>query len=413
VILTRRGQTQVGGEIVVTIDARRSEAGYLGRMRLARFVVRHPFDAAVVAVAVVVQIEIWAMPVPGPKLAVVPGMLLATLPLLLRRRFPFAAPACVFAALAAMTFAHPEATAGAPTALLALLLAFWSVGAHGEPRQAVAGLVTGFAAMVVVTERDPGVGYAETSGLVLVAAGAWLAAFALQRRTRRSVELEERAVGLEREREERERVAVAEERRRIARDLHDVVAHSVSVMTVQAGAARLLLAEEPERARSPLLSVEETGRQALADMRRLLGILREEEVGAALAPQPGLARLDALLEQARQAGLPVEITIEGERRALSAGIDLTAYRIVQEALTNARKHARPAHAHVTIRYTRDALDLEISNDGQPARNGQGPGHGLVGMRERVALYGGQLDATPRPEGGYTVRAHLPVEAESA
>jgi signal transduction histidine kinase len=396
----------------VTIDARRSTAGYLGRMRLARYVVRHAFDATVVAVAVVVQIEIWAMPVPGPKLAIVPGMLLATLPLLLRHRFTFAAPACVFAALAAMTFANSEATASAPTALFALFLAFWSVGAHAEPRQAVAGLVTGFAAMVVVTERDPGVGYAETSGLFLVAAGLWLAALALQRRTRRAAELEERAARLEREREELERVAVAEERRRIARDLHDVVAHSVSVMTVQAGAARLLLAEEPERARSPLLSVEETGRQALADMRRLLGILREEEAGAALAPQPGLARLDALLEQARQAGLPVEVTVEGERRALSPGVDLTAYRIVQEALTNVRKHAHPARAQVTIRYNRDALDLEITNDGRRAGNGEGPGHGLVGMRERVALYGGELEAAPRAGGGYAVHARLPVEAES-
>jgi signal transduction histidine kinase len=376
-------------------------------------VVRHPFDAAVVAVAVVVQVEIWAMPVPGPKLVIVPGMLLATLPLLLRRRFPFAAPACVFASLAAMTFADSEATAGAPTALLALFLAFWSVGAGAEPRQAIAGLVSGFATMVVVTERDPGVGYAETSGLSLVAAGVWLAAFALQRRTRRAAELEERAGYLEREREERERVAVAEERRRIARDLHDVVAHSVSVMTVQAGAARLLLAEEPERARSPLLSVEETGRQALADMRRLLGILREEEAGAALAPQPGLARLDALLEQARQAGLPVELTVEGERRALPPGVDLTAYRIVQEALTNARKHGGPARAHVALRYGRAALELEVTNDGGASANDGSGGHGLIGMRERVALYGGELEAGPRESGGYAVRARLPAETASA
>ncbi|MGH3105176.1 MAG: DUF7134 domain-containing protein [Gaiellaceae bacterium] len=153
-------------------------------MRAARFAVRHGFDAVVIAVAVVVQIEVWTLPVPGPKLAVVPGMLLATLPLLLRRRFPFAAPACVFGALAAMTLADPSATAGSPTLALAVFLAFWSVGAHAEPRQAAAGLAIGFAAIIVVTERDPGVEYAETGAFFLVGAGVWLAALALQRRGR-------------------------------------------------------------------------------------------------------------------------------------------------------------------------------------------------------------------------------------
>jgi len=213
--------------------------------------------------------------------------------------------------------------------------------------------------------------------------------------------------------EERERAAVAEERRRIARDLHDVVAHSVSVMTVQAGAARLLLDEEPKRAREPLLAVEETGRQALGEMRRLLGILRRAEGKAALAPQPGLARLDDLVAQARAGGLPVELTVEGERAALPPGVDLAAYRIVQEALTNARKHGGPARAHVALRYGREALELEVTNDGGASANDGSGGHGLVGMRERVALYGGELEAGPRASGGYAVRARLPVEAASA
>ncbi|MGH2995207.1 MAG: sensor histidine kinase [Gaiellaceae bacterium] len=200
----------------------------------------------------------------------------------------------------------------------------------------------------------------------------------------------------------------------MARDLHDLIAHSVSLMTVQAGAARLLLPEEPERAREPLLAVEETGREALAEMRRLFGIVRSEEGHATRAPQPGLARLNTLLEQARKAGLPVEVAIEGEHHVLPPGVDLTAYRIVQEALTNALKHARPARAHLTIRYGREALDLEITNDGRRApRNGEGTGHGLVGMRERVALYGGEFEAGPQRAGGYAVRARLPVEAESA
>jgi signal transduction histidine kinase len=379
-------------------------------MGAPRLAVRHLFDLAVLVVAVVVQIEVWAMPVPGPKLAVVPGMLLATLPLVLRRRFPFAAPACVLAALAAMTFADPETTASSPTLLAALFLAFWSVGAHAEPRQAVAGLATGFAAIVVVIERDPGVGWADTSGHFLVGTGVWLAALVLQRRGRRATELERRTARLESEREEWEGAAVAAERRRIARDLHDVIAHSVSVMIVQAGAARLLLAEAPGRAVGPLLAVEETGRQALAEMRRLLGMLRRGEAQAELAPQPGLAQLEALLAHVRAAGLPVELAIENEPRALPRGVDLAGYRIVQEGLTNARKHAGPAQAHVVVRYGQEALELEVTDDGRAPTSGNLGGHGLVGMRERVVLYGGEFSAGPRAGGGYAVRVVLPLEA---
>jgi len=378
-------------------------------MRAARFAVRRGFDAAVIAVAVVVQVEVWAMPVPGPKLLVVPGTLLATLPLLLRRRLPFAAPACVFAALAAMTFADPRATAGSPTLAAAVFLAFWSLGAHAELRQAAAGLTIGFAAIVVVTERDPGVEYAETGAFFLVGTGVWLAALALQRRGRRAGELETRAARLESEREEWQRAAVAAERRRIARDLHDVIAHSVSVMIVQAGAARLLLAEQPARAAGPLLAVEQAGRQALAELRRLLGVLRAGGAQAALTPQPGLAELEALVEQARAAGLPVELAVEGEPRTLPRGLELAAYRIVQESLTNARKHAGPAHARVLVRFGHEALELSITDDGSPRPNDNSGGHGLVGMRERAALYGGDLEAGPGAQGGFRVAARLPLE----
>jgi signal transduction histidine kinase len=378
-------------------------------MGAARFAVRRGFDAAVIAVAVVVQIEVWAMPVPGPKLVVVPGMLLATLPLLLRRRFPFAAPACVFGALGAMTLADPGATASSPTLAFAPFFAFWSAGAHAEPRQAAAGLALGFAAIVVVTEGDPGVEYAETGAFFLVGSAVWLAALALQQRERRADDLETRAARLESQREERERAAVAAERRRIARDLHDVIAHSVSVMVVQAGAARLLLAEHPGRAAGPLLAVEEAGRQALSELRRLLGMLRAGGARAALAPQPGLAGLETLVAQARAAGLPVDLAYEGEPATLPRGIDLAAYRVVQESLTNARKHAGPAQVHVVVRYDRDALELSITDDGSgpPVRGSRG--HGLVGMRERVALYRGELTAGPRPTGGFGVVARLPLE----
>jgi signal transduction histidine kinase len=393
----------------VTVDATEGAAVYRGHMRAARFAVRRGFDAVVITVAVVVQIEVWAMPVPGPKTFVVPGMLLATLPLLLRRRFPFAAPACVFSALAAMTVVDPGTPAGSPTLAFAVFLAFWSAGAHAELRQAAAALALGFAAIVVVTERDPGVEYAETGAFFLVGAGVWLAALALQRRGRHASELEARAARLENEREERERVAVAAERRRIARDLHDVIAHSVSVMIVQAGAARLMLAEQPARAAGPLLAVEQAGRQALAELRRLLGMLRAGGAQAALTPQPGLAELETLLAQTRAAGLPVELSVEGEPRTLPRGLDLAAYRIVQEALTNAIKHAGPAHAHVMLRFAHETLELSITDDGSAPPNDNSSGHGLVGMRERVGLYGGDFEASARAQGGFGVVARLPLE----
>jgi signal transduction histidine kinase len=183
-------------------------------------------------------------------------------------------------------------------------------------------------------------------------------------------------------------------------------------MTVQAGAARLLLDEEPLRAREPLLAVEETGRQALAELRRLLGILRQGEAEQGLAPQPGVADLGALLERCERAGLPVELKVEGEPKALAPGVDLAAYRVVQEALTNAIRHAGPARASVIVRYGDRALQLEIADDGRTPKKAGGRGHGLVGMRERVAVYGGDFEAGPRPAGGYVVRARLPLEPRS-
>ena len=381
-------------------------------MRVVALLRRHPFDVLVVLLAVVAEIKVWIVPGAGPKVVFIIASLLWTLPLLLRHRFPFAAPVFTFAVQAAASAADP-ALGVETTASVALLLAFWVVGAENERGEAIAGAAIGFASIAVVAELDVRVGLENSVWGVILGSVVCLIAYALQQRAKRAAELEERASRLERELEERAHLAVLAERTRIARDLHDLVAHSVSLMTVQAGAARLLLPDDPARACEPLLSVEKTGREALADLRRLFGIVRSEEGDAALTPQPGLARLDALLEQTRTAGLPVEVAIEGERRLLSPGVDLTAYRIVQEALTNALKHAGPARAQVTIRYGREVLDLEITNDGRRTRNGEGTGHGLVGMRERVTLYGGELEAGPRGRDGYAVRARLPIEAESA
>ena len=201
--------------------------------------------------------------------------------------------------------------------------------------------------------------------------------------------------------------AVAEERRRIARELHDVVAHSVSVMTVQAGAVRRLLRPEQERERQALEVIEATGREALTEMRRLVGLLREQGAMPEFAPQPSMRTVDVLVGTVREAGLPVELAIEGEPQELPPGVDLSAYRVIQEALTNALKYAGPARAWVTVRWQERDLELEIANDGSSEAAGDGRGHGLAGLRERAALVGGSIESGPRDGGGFVVTARLP------
>jgi len=226
-------------------------------------------------------------------------------------------------------------------------------------------------------------------------------------------ELREKASRLEREQQESAKLAVAEERARIAREMHDVVAHNVSVMVVQASAARRMIDRDPDRAREALSSVEQTGREALAEMRRMLDVLRAEGEGAALAPQPSIEELDSLIELAREAGLEVDLEVEGERRQVSSSVDLSTFRIVQEALTNTLKHAGAAHAHVRLRYSDDEMEVDVVDDGRGVRTASqnGNGQGLVGMRERVAMLGGRLEAGYRANGGFEVRATLPLKTE--
>jgi signal transduction histidine kinase len=235
-------------------------------------------------------------------------------------------------------------------------------------------------------------------------------------RTRRAylAELEARAARLEREREEQAERAAIEERTRIARELHDVIAHNVSVMVVQASAGEEVFDTDPGKARESLSAVASTGRAALAELRRLLGVIRAEgdaERGAAYTPQPGIEYLDDLVRQMRETGLAVELSVLGDPRELPEGVGLCAYRIVQEALTNTLKHADASHAEVSVRYVADALELRVVDDGRAAVavNGDTAGHGLIGMRERVALFGGEMSAGPRPERGFEVSARLPLE----
>ena len=210
------------------------------------------------------------------------------------------------------------------------------------------------------------------------------------------------------ERDAAVREAAEEERRRIARELHDVIAHSVGVMVVQAGAARRVVAEKPDAAGESLRAVEESGHEAMAELRRMLGVLADDGEEAPTAPQPGIATLDTLVARVREAGLPVSLSIEGEERHLPPGVDVAAYRIVQEALTNALKYAGGAPTSAVVRLSPDAVDIDVADEGKTAAPSDGVGRGLTGMRERVALFGGSIDAGRRPEGGYAVHAHLPI-----
>ena len=293
--------------------------------------------------------------------------------------------------------------------VVGLFFVSWAIGAY-EPRpRAVLGLtllVCGTWLAIGIDELRGTDHYGGTDipwiGALLATPGVLGIVFGA--RTRSLHAAEARAERLELER----RAAVVEERARIARELHDVIAHSVSVMTVQAGAAEEMLKHDPERALEPVRAVQETGRQALVEMKRLVGMLREDDDEIGLAPQPGLADLDRLVRQVRDAGLPVDVRIEGEPRTLPLGVDLSAYRVVQEALTNALKHAGRAHATVTIRYGRSDVAIDVTDDGSGGARTPG-GHGLIGMRERIGVFGGTFSAGPRSNGGFAVSARLPLE----
>jgi len=304
------------------------------------------------------------------------------------------------------------------------LVAPYSVALYGSRRvRLIAAACAGFALIVLALPVSSGWDRGNSLALLVAGAGAWLVGEVMRNRRAGVADLAERTARLERERDLEAARAAAEERLRIARELHDVVAHNLSVVVVQAQAAQRILDRDVERARGVVVSIERTGREALDEMRRLLGVLRagepsgdgEAEGDGLFGPQPGLAHLGELVEQLHAAGLPVSLRVEGDERPLEAAVDLSAFRIVQEALTNALRHAGPARAEVVLRYHPRDLELTVSDDGRggsarfDGRPVPGSGHGLVGMRERVELFGGELAAGPRPGGGYEVRARLPLE----
>lgn len=329
-----------------------------------------------------------------------------TLPLAWRRKAPLAAAAVIAAAIVI-----DDLAAGWDGAVLSFdcaIIAAYSAGAHARQRRAVAALAVLLAANLVDALGAPGNRAGNLAlGIVVFSLVPWLVGQALRRERRRTATMHELARQLEAEREQRAREAVTAERGRIARELHDIVAHAISVIAVQADAATKLLRHDPGRAQQPLETVQATARGALVEMRQLVGLLRDHETDAPLEPQPGVADLERLVEHTRQSGLPVSLEINGERRPLPATLDLAAYRIVQEGLTNVRKHAGAAHADVRIRYERDNLDIEVRDNGRPPDTSRGGGHGLVGIKERVTLLGGAFDARPADDGGFRLHARIP------
>jgi signal transduction histidine kinase len=384
-------------------------------MRFRAVIDRWGDGAVAFAFAVWSQLDLWkhapaAMHVVGGRGVLSVLVLLVTLPLAIRRRAPAATLLTAACALvvAALLVSHSQ---GIPVGVfLAMLLAFYSVGAHCDDRRSALVGAVALAAIAAADLVRPGVFSASGTrpSAWLAFAIAWLVGRDLRRRRQRIADLEDHAARLERGREEQALLAVAEERGRIARELHDVIAHGVSVIVVQAQAGPHLV-NDPQRAVAVFRAIESSGRDALVELRRLLGILRSGDEQLAIGPQPGLGSLQSLVEQVRASGLSVELRIEGEPVHLPAGVDLSAYRIVQEALTNVVKHAEDAAAEVVIRYGASTLELDVVDDGRGrATSVNGSGHGLIGMRERVALYGGTLDAGRRQGGGYAVRARLPL-----
>ncbi|MHC3472939.1 sensor histidine kinase [Streptomyces sp. 7R007] len=352
---------------------------------------------------------------------VVPVILLLCLAIALRRRMP-EKMLLLTIGVGAAQLALDVAVTPADFAMLVIVYTVAATGARWASRLA---LSVSLGAATVAQLRWPNTHTSVLGNMAVVVfqtvpfALAWVLGDSIRTRRAYFAQLEERAARLEKEREAQAKVAVAAERARIARELHDVVAHNVSVMVVQADGAAYVLDTAPDQAKKALETISSTGRQALAEMRRLLGVLRtgeHKEVGE-YVPQPDVEQIDDLVEQCRHAGLPVDFKVEGTPRPLPSGVELTAYRIVQEALTNTRKHGGPnAGASVRLVYFDDGLGLLVEDDGKGAPHElyeeggfDGQGHGLIGMRERVGMVGGTLDAGPRPGGGFRISALLPLK----
>jgi signal transduction histidine kinase len=362
-----------------------------------------------VGLGVLAQVMVWSGRVAGPRVAVAALFLLVGFPLIVRRRLPLVPVVLLMTAIAVQSVATSDAAEGAPLLLPALASAY-AVAAYGSRRVALAGLLVAMAGCGVQIAFDPLARTAEqlwaAAVFVLLVAAAWLVGLAVQGRREAS------ALQAQTEQaEQAQRAAIAAERVRIARELHDLIAHNVSVVVVQSVAAQGVLEDQPARAREPLAHIERSGRQALTELRRLLDVMRDQDEPDELRePQPGLAQLATLVDSVRSTGLPVTLQVDGEPPADSAAVGPSVYRIVQESLTNVLKHAGDARVSVRVSCGATAVDVVVEDDG-PGRSANGaapPGYGLAGMRERAALFGGTFTAGNRGGGGFEVRAHLPI-----
>ena len=342
----------------------------------------------------------------GPLVANVACVLTVGAMITQRRRHPLAVALVTLVVLALMS-AELTPVDEFVWPFFPLLLAAFGCGAFAAGWRAYAGLAAGPLTVTAVNVAQGSTLVGDFVFPSVFAICAWVTGRVVRARSMLAAELHEAAVRAEDEREAEAAQAVADERRRIAREMHDVVAHSMSVMVVQAGGARRILDRDPARAVAAAEQIERTGREALTEMRRLLGVLGTSD---ARTPQPGLDGLETLVTRARDAGLPVTLDVAGSRTSLPAGLELAAYRIVQEGLTNALKHAGTVPTQVCVRYERDRVELVIDNDRPlaPVATNGSPGHGLIGMRERVRVFDGELSARERLDGGFTVRATLPL-----
>jgi signal transduction histidine kinase len=371
------------------------------------------FDALIALLAVVAVLEVvLGRGSPGaPDTTLwfcIPAIAILAASVFARRRFPFAGPAVYWLFAAGISFVDaqliPYATALFPIGMADAFL----LGNLRDVRRAGAGLAIVVCAATTLVANIAGHSVDELVFVPLEFAISWVAGFAVRERAEQAEAAESRAARAELERDTAARIAVAEERARIARELHDIVAHAVSVMVLQVGAVRHRLAPDLPEDRDALQRVEGAGRAALAEMRHLLDAMREDGEPAERGPQPGLDRLDALLHDVGRAGLPVRLHVDGDPLELPRGIDISAYRIVQEGLTNALKHAHATEADVALQYAPDQLRIEVRDNGSGGAAGNGRGHGLIGIGERVKLYGGEMSIATANGGGFTLSARLPL-----
>jgi signal transduction histidine kinase len=342
----------------------------------------------------------------------VPAVALIPLPLLLRRRVPFAAPLLVWLIAVTLSFVDSQLVARSAGTFATGLAAAFLLGNLEDERLGRVGLIVAAGGSVLVVYNEPDHALGDLIVNPILFSIAWLAGFALRQRGVQAAAAEARAAQAEHDRETAARIAVAEERARIARELHDVVAHAVSVMVLQTGAVRHKLPPTLTEDKDALRGVEQTGRAALTEMRRLLGAMRDDGDDPDLTPQPGLDDLQTLAAEVGRAGVPVEVHVDGDRYPVPRAIDLSAYRIVQEGLTNVLKHAHASRAEVTIRYEPGELRITIRDDGHGSTSSDGLGHGLVGIRERVKIYGGEMTATSARDG-FVLNARLPIRENGA